>query len=169
MPPPNAPIVLQLAPLPRTQIGPFLILGVDKDASRETIEAAWAEKVKQARRGQIKTPLEDINWAREMLTSKELRIRCDAVALNIDTTDGTLKKLSERYQGKQEQVEIRCKPIDTEKWLADYAPPTQVPPLDEIRHLVQLPEIPRDVPAVRVMLESFVKEPIDPWQVQLDA
>ena len=46
--PPNAPIVLQLAPLPRTQIGPFLILGVDKDATRETIEAAWAEKIKQA-------------------------------------------------------------------------------------------------------------------------
>ena len=30
-------------------------------------------------------------------------------------------------------------------------------------------EIPHEVPAVRVMLESFVKEPIDPWQVQLDA
>src|ERR1700704_423702 len=125
--PPNAPIVLQLAPLPRTQIGPFLILGVDKDANRETIEAAWAEKVKQARRGQIKTPLEDINWAREMLMSKDSRIRCDAVALNIDTTDGALKKLKERYQGKQQQIEIRCKPIDTEKWLADYAPPPTMP------------------------------------------
>ena len=165
---PSAPIVLQLAPLPRTQIGPFLILGVDRDADRETIEAAWAEKIKQARRGQIKTPLEDINWAREMLTSKEPRIRCDAVALNIDTTAGTLKKLRERYQGKQ-QVEIRCKPIDTEKWLADYTPPTPVPTVAEIRQLVQLPEIPREVPAVRVMLENFVREPLDPWQIQLDA
>lgn len=163
-----APIVLQLAPLPRTQIGPFLILGVDKDATRETIEAAWAEKIKQARRGQIKTPLEDINWAREMLTNKEARLRCDAVALNIDTTEGTLKKLRERYQGKQ-QVEIRCQPIDTEKWLADYVPPTPTPTVDEIRANVQLPAIPREVPAVRVMLENFVKEPIDPWQVQLDA
>src|ERR1700686_498040 len=167
--PPGTPIVLQLAPLPRTQIGPFLILGVDKDASRETVEAAWAEKVKQARRGQIKTPLEDINWAGEMLTSKESRIRCDAVAVNIDTTDGTLKKLRERYQGKTQQVEIRCKPIDTEKWLADYAPTTQVPPVEEIRRLVKLPEIPHEVPAVRVMLENFVKEPLDPWQIELDA
>jgi len=166
--PPPVPIVLQLAPLPRTQIGPYLILGVDKDASREAIEAAWAEKVKQARRGQIKTPLEDINWAREMLTNKEPRIRCDAVAPNIDTTDGTLKKLRERYQGKQ-QVEIRCKPIDTEKWLAGYTPSTPVPAIAEIRQLVQLPDIPREVPAVRVMLENFVKEPIDPWQVELDA
>jgi hypothetical protein len=164
----SAPIVLQLAPLPRTQIGPFLILGVEKDAPREVIEAAWAEKVKQARRGQIKTPLEDINWAREMLTGKESRIRCDAVALNVDTTDGTLKKLKDRFQGKQ-QAEIRCKPIDTEKWLADYTPPTEVPTVDEIRALVHLPEIPREVPAVRVMLETFVKEPVDPWEVQLDA
>ncbi len=166
--PPNAPIVLQLAPLPRTQVGPFLILGVDKDATRETIEAAWAEKLKQSRRGQIKTPLEDINWAREMLTSKESRTRCDSISLNIDTTDGTLKNLRERYQGKQ-QVEIRCKPIDTEKWLADYVPATTAPPPDEIRAVVQLPEIPREVPNVRIMLENFVKEPLDPWQVQLDA
>ena len=168
MPPPT-PVVLQLAPLPRTQVGPFLILGVDKNADKETIEAAWAEKVKQARRGAIKTPLEDINWAREMLTSKESRIRCDAIALNVDTTDGTLRKLRERYQGKQQQVEIRCKPIDTEKWLADYMPATPVPPVEEVRQIVQVPEIPREVPAVRVMLENFVKEPIDPWQVQLDA
>ena len=164
----TGPIVLQLAPLPRTQIGPFLILGVEKDASREVIEAAWAEKIKMARRGQLKTPLEDINWAREMLTAKESRVRCDAVALNVDTTDGTLKKLKDRYQGKQ-QVEIRCKPIDTEKWLADYAPPPPVPTVEEIRQLVQLPTIPQDVPAVRIMLESFAKEPIDPWQVELDA
>jgi hypothetical protein len=168
MPPPNVPIVLQLAPLPRTQIGPFLILGVDKDANRETIEAAWAEKIKQARRGQIKTPLEDINWAREMLTAKEARIRCDAVSLNVDTTDGTLRKLRERYQGKDRGA-VRCQPIDTEKWLADYVPATPVPPLAEVRSLVQLPEIPRDVPAVRVMLENFVHETLDPWQVDLDA
>lgn len=162
------PIVLQLAPLPRTQIGPFLILGVDKDATRETIEAAWAEKIKLARRGQLKTPLEDINWAREMLTNKEARIRCDAVSLNVDTTEGTLKKLKDRYQGKQ-QAEIRAKPIDTEKWLAGYAPAAPVPTVEEIRDLVKLPEIPRDVPAVRIMLENFAKEPIDPWQVELDA
>ena len=59
-------------------------------------------------------------WAREMLSTKEARIRADAIALNIETTDSTLRKLRERYQGKSQQVEIRCKPIDTEKWLADF-------------------------------------------------
>jgi len=37
--PPPLPVMLQLAPLPRTQIGPYLILGVDKDADKETIES----------------------------------------------------------------------------------------------------------------------------------
>ena len=29
---PSEPVVLDLAPLPREQIGPFLLLGLDKDA-----------------------------------------------------------------------------------------------------------------------------------------
>ena len=40
--PPPLPEVLDLAPLPRAQIGPFLILGVDKDVDRDTLEANWA-------------------------------------------------------------------------------------------------------------------------------
>ena len=167
--PPPLPIVLQLAPLPRTQIGPFLLLGVDKDADREAIEAAWAERVKWARKGIIKTPLEDINWAREMLTHTETRLRNDAVTLNVDTTDGTLKKLRQRYQGGRADEPVRCKPLDEEKSLADYVPPTPVPTVEEVRAAVKLPELPADVPAVRVVLENFVREPLDPWQVDLDA
>ncbi len=41
----NNPVMLQLAPLPRTQIGPFLILGVDKDADKETVESQWAQRL----------------------------------------------------------------------------------------------------------------------------
>ena len=155
--------------MPRTQIGPFLILGVDKDATREVIEAAWAEKVKQARRGQVKTPLEDINWAREMLTNKESRIRCDAVALNIDTTDGTLTKLQRTLSGQTASRD----PLQADRHremaggIRRRRPRRR--PLTKFGSRCRLPEIPRDVPAVRVMLENFVKEPIDPWQVELDA
>ena len=45
MPPHAEPIVLDLAPLPREQIGPFLLLGLDKDADKEQIEANWARRV----------------------------------------------------------------------------------------------------------------------------
>ena len=67
----EGPLVLKLAPLPRNQIGPFLILGVDKDASKEVIEAAWAQRLIWARKGQFTIPLEDINWARTILRTWE--------------------------------------------------------------------------------------------------
>ncbi len=44
------PVVLELAPLPREQLGPFIILGIDKDATAEEIEAAWAKRVIQGAR-----------------------------------------------------------------------------------------------------------------------
>jgi len=166
--PPPLPVVLQLAPLPRTQIGPYLLLGVAKDASREVIEAQWADRVKWARRGLIKTPLEDINWAREMLSSTEQRLRSDAVSLNVDTTAGTLRKLQQRYQGPP-QDRLGAHPLDAEKWLAGYTPPTPVPSLAEVRAAIQPPAPPRAVPAVRVVLENFARAPVDPWQVELDA
>ena len=34
----NEPVVLELAPLPRDQIGPFLLLGLDKDAEPSEID-----------------------------------------------------------------------------------------------------------------------------------
>src|SRR4051794_18572661 len=111
VPPPLPTTVAQPVPLPRTQVGPFLILGVDKDADREAIEAPWAQRLICARKNLTPSPLEDINWAREMLIDAERRMRADATSLNIDTADGPPKALRERYQGK-DQVAMGCRPID---------------------------------------------------------
>ena len=165
--PPPVPVMLQLAPLPRTQIGPFLILGVDKDADRETIESNWAQRLIWARKGQTRSSLEDVNWAREIVGNTEQRIRADAISLNLDTTDGTLRKLRERFQGKRPS-EVGARPLDVEKWLGDYVPPAPVPTIDELRANVHVPELPPSVPAVRALLESFAAEAVDPWQVDLD-
>lgn len=165
--PPPLPPVAELVPLPRTQVGPFLILGVDKDADREAIEAAWAQRLIWARKNLTRTPLEDINWAREILSDVERRIRADATSLNVDTTDGTLKALRQRYQGK-DQAPLGCRPIDVEKNLADYAPPVPLPDLEEVRRSIPPPQVPRAVPAVEAILEGFVREPIDAWNVELD-
>src|SRR6476661_7475559 len=70
---------VELAPLPREQVGPFLILGVPKDADAETIEAHWAQRVLWARQGKSRIPLEDIHWARQMLRDPEQRLIPDAV------------------------------------------------------------------------------------------
>jgi hypothetical protein len=163
---PDTPMVLQLAQLPRQQMGPFLILGVDKDAPKEVIEAAWAQRLIWARKNQIRTPLEDINWAREIISDPERRVRADAVSLNLDTTDGLLKKLRERYQGKG-RASAGCKPLDVEKNLSEYAPPTPVPDVAELRSQIPQPEIPRDVPAVKLILEQAVRPAVDPWDVRL--
>src|SRR5947208_9292191 len=91
------PVVLELATLPREQVGPFLLLGLDKSADKKEIEEHWAERVKWARRNLIKVPLEDVNWAREVLSDTDRRVRADAASLNSDTTDGLLAQLGRRY------------------------------------------------------------------------
>src|SRR5262249_15618729 len=118
------PIVLELAPLPREQIGPFLLLGVDKDAHEEQIEANWAQRVIWARKQQVRIPLEDINWAREVINDSERRVRADASSLNADTSDAVLRRLSRRY-GNQE--EAAWPTLDVEKPLQDYTPDIEVP------------------------------------------
>ncbi|NBO93222.1 MAG: hypothetical protein EBV06_13065, partial [Planctomycetia bacterium] len=86
----NEPIVLELAPLPREQMGPFLILGLDKTQVRTEVDEHWADRVKWARRNLIKVPLEDINWAREALNETEKRLKSDIASMNADTADGMI-------------------------------------------------------------------------------
>jgi hypothetical protein len=159
----TSPVVLELAPLPREQMGPFLILGVDKDADREQVEAAWAQRVIAARKGQTKIPLEDINWAREVIHDPDRRRRAEGMSLNLDTADGLLRQLAERYGSGA----AAWQPWEEEKPRADYAPPTEVPRLDEVRQSVVLPELPVELPAVARLLDEFVREPLDPWALDL--
>ena len=76
--PAGGPIVLELAPMPRDQVGPFLLLGIDKSADKDQIEANWAQRVIWARKSQIKTALEDVNWAREVIRDPDRRVRDNA-------------------------------------------------------------------------------------------
>lgn len=161
----DSPLVLKLAPLPRAQAGPFLILGVDKDADKDAIESAWAQRLIWARKAIIPTPLEDINWARELLTDPARRWRADAQSMNVDTTDGVLRKLKERFQGKTKDV-AACKPIEDEKSLADYVPNIAVPEREEVRAAVTLPDLPRELPLTPATLVAAEK-PIDPWEFSL--
>jgi hypothetical protein len=161
------PVVLELAPLPRDQMGPFLILGVDKDADKDQIEAAWAARVIAARKNQVRVALEDINWARELINDPDRRVRADASSMNPDTADGTLRQLAERYGVAGPAPAPRWQPWDAEKPLADYSPTVEVPRPEEVRGGLQVPDVPRELPAVAWLVEQFVKEPIDPWNLPL--
>ena len=161
----EGPIVLKLAPLPRSQIGPFLILGVDKDADKYAIETAWAQRLILARKGQLGVPLEDVNWAREILTDPERKLRADVTSVNIDTTDATLRKLRESFQ----QASPAAQPIDVEPDLSGYEPKLPFVTLEEVRAGLQLPELPREVPAVPILLREIHREPLDPWAFSLES
>src|SRR5207249_3072414 len=109
------------------------LLGLEKDAGSELIEANWAQRVIWARKGQVNVALEDVNWARELVTDAEKRARTDAGSLNPDTIDGALRRLEERLGFDQLPL---WQPKDIEKPLTDYTPPGDVPGLDEVRQTI---------------------------------
>jgi hypothetical protein len=167
MPTEHEPIVLELAPLPREEVGPFLLLGLSKAADKEEIEANWAQRVIWARKKQMRVPLEDVNWAREVINDRERRVRADVAGLNLDTSDSVLERLMERYGGSKGKG-TGWQPLDWEKPLADYSPPTEVPDANEVKSAIRVPDVPLEVPVVLRMLEQFLKEPLDPWKLSLD-
>jgi hypothetical protein len=162
MPPNDSPVVLELAPLPREQIGPFLVLGLDKGADDERIEANWAQRVIWARKNQFSMPLEDINWAREVIRDPERRLRADLNSLNPDTSAGVFRELAERYGMTGGPT---WQPRDREKALADFTPPTEIPDVDQVLPGIAVPEVPGDLPMVAWLIDNFIREPIDPWNL----
>jgi hypothetical protein len=155
------PIVLELAEMPREQVGPYLLLGVAKDATAEQIEAHWAQRLIAARKPETKIPLEDINWAREILSTLDGRIRADAESLNVELAAGVLRQLADRYglgeRGPAWQL------LDEEKALSDWLPvaepPAAVPETP--------PEFPETVPADPMFFRELIEEPLDPWAVSI--
>jgi len=161
------PVVLELAMLPREQVGPFLLLGLDKAADKKAIDAHWAERLKWARKGTSKVPLEDINWAREVLSDRERRIRADAASLNADTTEEVLAQFAQRYGVEGGQASRLWQAQDSEKALADYQPPAEVPNANAVRAALTVPEVPEEVPAAPLLLERLAQQPLDPWAIDL--
>ena len=163
------PVVLELATLSREQIGPYLLLGLDKSADKERIDANWADRVKWSLRQPplIKIPREDVNWAHEILKEIDKRIRSDVCSLNTDTTDGILAQMIERYGVTGGRPGRAWQPLDNEKPLADYIPPAEAPTAAEVRAGLTAPEIPEETPFAARLLERLAQQDLDPWAVEL--
>ena len=164
----SEPVVLELAALPREQMGPFLLLGIDKSADKSAIEMHWAERLKWARRQLIKVPLEDINWARDVLNDAEKRLKYDAGCVNADTTDSVIANLARRFglDGNGQATRL-WQALDEEKSLADYAPAAEIPEQAAVRAAIVAPDIPRDMPAAARLLDELVRPALDPWAIEL--
>jgi hypothetical protein len=111
--------------------------------------------------------LEDIKWAREVINDIERRIRADAASLNADTTDGMLAQFAQRYGVQEGKVVRSWEALDSEKALADYRPPAEVPDPASVRAALVVPEVPQDVPAVPLLLERLAQQPLDPWAIDI--
>jgi hypothetical protein len=151
---------VELAPLPRDRVGPFLILGVAKDADAVTIEARWARSILWARQGKKHTPLGDVHWAREVLRNPDLRFPADVASLNADVVGDDLRKLAILYHLDQDRP--AWTPIDPE-------PPamrgTDIPEPNDVKATLPVPEIPTELPGVARWLSEFAQAAIDPWSI----
>jgi len=162
-----APVLLELATLPREQMGPFLMLGLEKDCSKDDIEGHWAERIKWARKGQYNVPLEDINWARELITDPQKRPAADSASLNADTVDGSVARVTRRFGLTEGRAGATWEAIDEEKPLAGYQLPVEVPSSESVRSAIAVPDVPQEVPGTARLLDQLAQTPIDPWSVQL--
>lgn len=150
---------IEIVPLPREKAGPFLILGVGKDATAEQIEAAWAQRVLWARQGKTSIPLGDIHWARETLRDPERRLDADAASLNLDTQAGELARLQRLYGLEP----------DRPSWTpADPEPPPDGPDAATLLAQLPLPPEPLEVAGLERFLDDFANESIDPWSAATD-
>ena len=51
--------------------------------------------------------------------------------------------------------------------LSEAVPPVENPDAEEIRKAIPIPEVRDDLPGVSWMLDQFLKEPIDPWDLKI--
>jgi hypothetical protein len=156
------PVVLEVAVLPREQIGPFLILGVDKDADNNEIEAHWAQRLIWARSKQIRVPLEDVNWAKETLLDREKRIVADALSLNPDVASRELHQLLEK-NGPLEPEVTTWTPCDSPLPDVPEPPAGLIPEIETLVSQLAVPEMPLELPAIDRMFEESVAATLDPW------
>jgi hypothetical protein len=156
-------VPIAVAPLPREQVGPFLILGVPKNASDDVIEAAWAQRVLWARQGKTAISLEDVHWARAILRDPEQRMAADAASLNPDIASEELRRLSKFWGLSPGRADWQ--PLDPD-------PPAvsaDVPDPEALKPTVPAPAVPVDLPGVARWLEEFARGPLDPWSLNLPA
>lgn len=147
----------------RELMGPYLILGIDKDADDATIEAHWAERVVWCRKGKTKLRLEDVHWARDLLRDPDRRIEADAQSFNLDLASGEVRRLARLYH--VDGGPPGWEPVDPE-------PPVELPGAEsfDVGDIVAgapTPDIPLEAPAVSRWLAEFSAIEKDPWAVDL--
>jgi hypothetical protein len=142
----------------REDAGPFLILGIDKDADAASIESQYQLRLGMSQRSEIKWTDGDLAWAREQLLDRDLRTAADANSLNADLASGDVRRLSRLY--RIDSVVPAWEPMDPE-------PPAELPEANiDLAALVAdmpTPTVPLELPAITRWLDRCAAIGLDPW------
>lgn len=146
----------------REDAGPFIVLGVDKDADTATIEAQYQARLFPARRGELTWSVSDLDWAQEQLSDAERRVAADAESWNIDNAAGDVRRLMRLY--RLENNATSWEPLDPE-------PPVTLPEptmdMAAIMSELQMPDAPLDLPAISAWLANCGSVGANPWAAEV--
>jgi hypothetical protein len=147
--------------LPREELGPFILLGLDKDADQAQIEAQASRRRAATGENRARVSAEDIDWSCDLLRDPARRVKADVTSLNTDTAEGTLRGLEESFglaAPAWQAWELEKPPA------AEFAD-VEIPDPEALRQAITLPPIPNEIPAVAELLEDFARRPLDPWDL----
>ncbi len=146
----------------REDAGPFLILGIDKDANNASVEAQYESRMSASQRGELKWSASDLEWAREQLLNADRRVVADADSWNTDIASGDVHRLIRLY--RMENTSAGWEPLDPE-------PPAELPitniDMDALVAELPLPDAPLELPAIARWLERCGAVGLDPWSADV--
>ena len=163
------PVVLELASLPREQMGAFLILGLDKSADKTTIETHWADRLKWARRqsDQGAAGRRQLG-ARGTRATPTRRIKADATSLNADTTDRILAHAFPAFRHGGRTGGAACGSLLTarSRWRT-IVPPAEMPGSARGARGNPGSRRARRRAGRTALLQRLAEQPLDPWGLEL--
>jgi len=147
----------------RDRAGPFVVLGVDKDADATTLETHFERQRQAIQEGEALWTLEDLEWAHNELQDPKRRLTADINSLDVDLAFGEIHRLARLY----------CLSDDLPGWEPlDPEPTPEILATDSI-NIEQLvadtpqPDVPLEIPAINRWLDQFAQQVADPWTIEL--
>jgi hypothetical protein len=162
------PVVLELAPLPREQMGPYFILGLEKDASHQAIQAQWELRVHHADAYKSGLSTEDFDWAKETLLDPVRRINADLASLNADTTERKVGRLLQEFGWGSTSLAIGWVPLEILPLRDSEGDEGGLSNLDTRREAISLPALEPSFAAIESVLLDETKVPEDPWDWHIE-
>jgi hypothetical protein len=148
----------------RERAGPFLILGIDKDADAATIAAQFERQRHAVQAGLCHWTLDDLDWARNELQDAKQRLAADLNSLDVDLASGEIHRLARLYSLADGRP--GWEPLDPEPKV-ELMPPAAVS-VERLVADVPQPDVPLEIPAINRWLDQFAHQVADPWTTELE-